>query len=324
VSKVFISYRREDAAGYAQAIYGQLEHHLPRDQIFMDVDTVEPGIDFVSRIVQGVSESDVLIALIGKRWKGERENAAPRIHDPEDFVHLEIVAALSRDIRVIPVLVDGASMPRLEELPLSLQPLVRRHALELSNTRFRFDLERVSQAVQRALVPPSIPKPISWRRRSWIYASLSIFLITLAIVAGLWIRDSLDQEQGKREVRIADLLKKARTAESNGRLTSPAKDNAIDYFLEVLQLNPENFDARAGVRRIAERKVTSAEKLPAQDVEPKKPRRRSGFSLQDILFVLREGVESRRIVGLVRERGINFDVTSEAQDQLKRAAQMPS
>ena len=153
MSKVFISYRREDAAGYAQAIYGQLERHLRRDQIFMDVDTIPPGVDFVTHIEQAVSECDVLIAMIGKRWSGERENGPPRIHDPQDFVHLEIAAALSRNIRVIPILVDGASMPNKDQLPRTLQPLVRRNALEVSNTRFRFDLDRVSQAVRKALVP---------------------------------------------------------------------------------------------------------------------------------------------------------------------------
>src|SRR5262245_43279735 len=138
MSRVFISYRREDAAGYAQAIYSQLERQLRRDQIFMDVDTIEPGVDFVTRIEQAISECDVVIALIGNRWRGERENALARIHDPQDFIHLEISAALSRDIRIIPVLVDGARMPSPDELPPSLHQLVRRHALELSNTRFRF------------------------------------------------------------------------------------------------------------------------------------------------------------------------------------------
>jgi hypothetical protein len=187
MSKVFISYRREDAAGYAQAIYGQLERHLQRDHIFMDVDTVEPGVDFVTRIQQAVSECDVVIALIGNRWMGERENASPRIQDPQDFVHLEIATALSRNIRVIPVLVDGANMPSAEQLPLSLQPLVRRHALELSNTRFRFDLERVSQAVQKSLIRRTESPGLKWRWRSsmWHWAP-SVLVIMLGIAVALW------------------------------------------------------------------------------------------------------------------------------------------
>ena len=176
MSKVFISYRREDAAGYAQAIYGHLERHLRRDQIFMDVDTIEPGVDFVTRIEQAVGECDVVVALIGKRWMGERENGPPRIHDPQDFVHLEIAAALTRDIKVIPVLVDGVSMPSPDGLPTSLQPLLRRHALEVSNTRFRFDLERVSQAVQKTLGRSDLSKKSDhgrWRQWVW-YGGLTL------------------------------------------------------------------------------------------------------------------------------------------------------
>jgi hypothetical protein len=218
MSKVFISYRREDAAGYAQAIYGRLERHLRRDQIFMDVDTVEPGVDFVTRIEQAVSESDVVIALIGKRWMGERENGPPRIQDPHDFVHLEIATALSRDIRVIPVLVDGAIMPRPGGLPPSLQLLVRRHALELSNTRFRFDLERVSQAVQKALVPPSIPEPIKrWRPRIW-YGALLVAVIVLGVAVSLWFKDGEDKRTATKKVNEVSQLPDTEMKEITARL----------------------------------------------------------------------------------------------------------
>jgi hypothetical protein len=144
----------------------------------------EPGVDFVTRIEEAVGESDVVIALIGKRWIGEREKAPPRIHDPQDFVHLEISAALARDIKVIPILVDGASMPNKDQLPRTLQPLVRRNALELSNTRLRFDLERVSQAVQKALVPQTKTKSVEWRwwSRAW-YGILSVVAIVLGTYA---------------------------------------------------------------------------------------------------------------------------------------------
>jgi hypothetical protein len=195
MSKVFISYRREDAAGYAQAIYTQLERQLPRDHIFMDVDTIDGGVDFVTRIEQAISESHVVIALIGKRWMGRRDNTPPRIYDPQDFVRLEIEAALSRDIRVIPVLVDGANMPSIDELPPSLQPILRRHALELSNTRFRFDLERVSQTVQKALGSPNEHRRIKWHWRPWMwYGGLSFMFITLGIAATLWIKGTEEKQ----------------------------------------------------------------------------------------------------------------------------------
>ena len=102
----------------------------------MDVDTVEPGVDFVDVIGKAVGECDVLLALIGKRWANVRKGAKSRLDDPNDFVRLEISTALTRDIRIIPVLVDGMTMPGPETMPAPLKPLSRRNAIEISHTRF--------------------------------------------------------------------------------------------------------------------------------------------------------------------------------------------
>jgi hypothetical protein len=151
MSKVFISYRRDDSAGYAHAVYRELLQHFSKDQLFMDVDTVEPGVDFVRVIEEAVGKCDVLVALIGKRWAIPSGDNRSRLDDPNDFVRLEISTALERNIRVIPVLVDGITMPGTETLPDVLKPLSRRNAMEISNTRFDFDLERVTTAVRKTL-----------------------------------------------------------------------------------------------------------------------------------------------------------------------------
>ena len=151
MSKIFISYRRDDSAGYAQAIYNQLVQHFSKDRVFMDVDTIQPGVDFGRVIEKAVSECDVLVAIIGKRWAGGEVSATSRLHNPKDYVRLEISTALVREIRVIPVLVDGTTMPSEDTLPASLQPITRRHAIEITNTRFNFDVERLITAIRRAL-----------------------------------------------------------------------------------------------------------------------------------------------------------------------------
>jgi Sulfatase-modifying factor enzyme 1/TIR domain len=151
MSKIFISYRRDDSAGYAQAIYSQLVQHFSKDRVFMDVDTVEPGVDFVRVIETAVGECEVLLAFIGKRWASVGSGTTNRLDDPEDFVRLEISTALARDIRVIPVLVDGVTMPSGETLPASLKLLSRRNAIEISNTRFNFDVERLITTVRKVL-----------------------------------------------------------------------------------------------------------------------------------------------------------------------------
>jgi hypothetical protein len=118
----------------------------------MDVDTIEPGVDFVEAIKASVGSCDVLIAVIGSRWL------------LEDSVHLEIATALERGIRVIPVLVDGASMPRYRDLPDDLKSLVRRQAIELNHNRFMTDLERLIIAVERAVEKTTAQNVVSASR----------------------------------------------------------------------------------------------------------------------------------------------------------------
>src|SRR5215813_4125702 len=111
---IFISYRRDDSAGYARAIYDQLAERFARERIFMDVDAIEPGLPFDEAINQAVGRCKVQIVMIGKRWMEQQPNIGPRLNDEKDFVRLEIAAALSRNVRVIPVLLNGASMPTEE------------------------------------------------------------------------------------------------------------------------------------------------------------------------------------------------------------------
>jgi hypothetical protein len=105
--RIFISYRRQETAWPARHLYDVLVEHFPADQVFKDVDNIDPGDDFVERISAAVGCCDVLLALIGPQWltimnkKGQR-----RLDDPEDYVRLEIETALTRKIRVIPILVD--------------------------------------------------------------------------------------------------------------------------------------------------------------------------------------------------------------------------
>src|SRR5271165_4262696 len=150
--QIFLSYRRDDTAGFAGRLYDRLHDRFPQNKIFIDVDSIDPGLDFVEAIEANVGASDVLIAVIGKRWlvaaNGEGRR---RLDNPEDFVRLEIGTALKRGIRVIPVLVEGVLMPQPGELPDDLKLLTRRNAIEVSHTRFSADSERLASAVERAL-----------------------------------------------------------------------------------------------------------------------------------------------------------------------------
>ncbi|MDQ4028515.1 MAG: toll/interleukin-1 receptor domain-containing protein, partial [Actinomycetota bacterium] len=150
--RVFISYRREETAYPAGWLFDRLTDHFGKGQIFKDVDSIELGDDFVEVIHGAVGSCDVLLALIGDRWLTiTDDDGKRRLDDPNDFVRLEIEAALERNVRVIPILVDGARMPRADDVPSSLARLVRRQALELSPARFDFDTSRLVRVLDKTL-----------------------------------------------------------------------------------------------------------------------------------------------------------------------------
>jgi formylglycine-generating enzyme required for sulfatase activity len=151
-SGIFISYRREDTAGHAGRVFDRLSSHFGDDSVFMDIDHLQPGEDFVQVIEDAVGSCGVLIAIIGRQWLSSPGNDSRRLDNPLDFVRLEISAALNRNIRVIPILVQGASMPNPQDLPEDLSRLTRRHALELSDLRWRHDIDRLTGAIEKALV----------------------------------------------------------------------------------------------------------------------------------------------------------------------------
>ena len=157
---IFISYRREESRWSARSLYDRLSGRFGRKQIFMDIDAIALGDDFVKAIEKTVGECDVLIAVIGAHWlTSTDEQNGRRLDNPEDFVRREIATALKRDIRVIPVLVDGALMPRSSELPDDLKPLVRRNALLVSDMGFDDDCRRLVAAIKQAQAegPQNVP-----------------------------------------------------------------------------------------------------------------------------------------------------------------------
>lgn len=151
---VFVSYRHEDAGPYARLLQGKLRERFPDVPVFMDVDSIEAGVDFVDAIKSGVNSCVVLVALIGAKWLTVTdEDGCRRLDDPDDYVRYEIRTALEREARVIPVLVDGVKAPRQHELPADLQRLGRLNALEMSYARFNYDVDRLMDAIQRVLEP---------------------------------------------------------------------------------------------------------------------------------------------------------------------------
>lgn len=142
--RIFVSYRRGISSGWAGRLAEKLRAHFGSGNIFMDVETLQPGSDFVDAISSAVRSSDALLAIIAPDWvSAKTKSGRRRLDDPGDFVRIEVASALSKSIRVIPVLVGGATMPTAEDLPEDLQVLARRQAHELSDTRWDFDCQRL-------------------------------------------------------------------------------------------------------------------------------------------------------------------------------------
>jgi hypothetical protein len=148
--RIVLNYRRDDTAGHAGRLYEDLAEKFGSKRVFMDIDTIEPGVDFPEVIEQAVGSADVLLALIGRRWLSESDSSGHRrLDNAHDFVRLEIEAALRQGLRVIPVLVQDAQMPGAEALPESLAPLARRNALEIRDVSWRYDVDRLLETLER-------------------------------------------------------------------------------------------------------------------------------------------------------------------------------
>jgi hypothetical protein len=150
VPGIFISYRRGDSQGSAGRLFDDLKRRFPQEQIFIDVDSIAIGEDFQDAIERYVTSCHVQLVVIGPDWLGLRGSTeAPRLHDAEDFVRIEVKSALERKIPVVPILVQGATMPRKEQLPSGLERLVRRNAVELRHTRWDDDIAELMNALER-------------------------------------------------------------------------------------------------------------------------------------------------------------------------------
>lgn len=159
---IFISYRRDDAEGQAGRLFVDLAKQFGEDAVFMDVAAIQPGRDFRRAIDEHVTSCGVLLALIGKNWlTATNDSGVRRLDDPTDFVRLETASALKRDIPVIPVLVQGAGMPRAQDLPDDLKELSFRNGVELTHARWESDVQVLAKAlrpyVQRQAEPIAVP-----------------------------------------------------------------------------------------------------------------------------------------------------------------------
>ena len=149
MSRIFINYRRQDSEGYVGRLFDTLAQQFDRADIFMDVDNIKPGADFVSVLEEAVANCDVFLAVIGPIWTSITDDQGKRrLENWNDFVRIELASALKQGKLVIPVLVGRATMPAPRDLPDDLAPLVRRNAIEITHQRFAYDVDRLAKVIK--------------------------------------------------------------------------------------------------------------------------------------------------------------------------------
>jgi hypothetical protein len=190
---IFLSYRREDAAGHAGRLYDRLKRHFGQKSVFRDKELIQAGGDFSKILHHQLSGADVVLAVIGHRWLEAFSQRAANPSGAGDWVLTELRMALDWRIPIIPILVDGAPMPPEEELPTELRPLanLQAHSLEDSEQSINAFVRGLPKAV------PTLPQKRSWQLRlgatlgqfrisvgaSLIIGSLAVFLIVRGQIA---------------------------------------------------------------------------------------------------------------------------------------------
>lgn len=180
MSGVFISYRRSDSQGWAGRLGADLAAAFGESARFFDLHSIELGANFLASIARALDGADAVLVLIGPQWATLRDDAGRRrLEAPDDVVAAEVAQALSLTVPVIPVLLGGAAMPKAADLPAALQGLLARNALELSDSRWSHDCDRLFDALQ-AQTP--------LRRQPGAGAAAAA--TTVSVGAGLSLRDA--------------------------------------------------------------------------------------------------------------------------------------
>jgi hypothetical protein len=263
-SKVFISYRRQDSRYQARPMYEAFVEALPPDHVFMDTDSITPGVKFADVLEKWIAQCDVLIALIGPGWINAVDPATGqrRLDNPNDFVRLEIRGALKREIPVVPVLLDATPMPKEDQLPDDIKGLTARNAEQVDFRTFDADVNRLIKKL--GLVTPAKP---AGGMPKWLPVAAAAVL--LAIGAAIYWSSKPPAPPPRSDIVMAELAKSEETrraAEQQAAAAATAQAAADDARRAA---EAKASDAAAALaksenaRRTAEAQATAAARQAA-------------------------------------------------------------
>jgi tetratricopeptide (TPR) repeat protein len=215
---IFISYRRDDTAGEAGRLADHLTQRFGSGRVFIDIDTIAPGAKFADELERALAGTTVVLAIIGRHWLTATDaRGTRRLDDPDDFVRREILTALQRGSRVIPVLVQDARVPTAAELPEMLAPLADRQAMAIQHEEFAADAQRLADAIA-----PSVDPERDGSRLTRASLSIAAFALVLAAGVGSW------QWQRSRAA-AEDAVRAAEQTDTAGR----ARQQQVDDLVQV-------------------------------------------------------------------------------------------
>ncbi len=264
MATVFISYRRDQTAGEARALFTELAAILGKNSVFMDVDAIALGRDFRHVIGERLELCDLMLALVGRDWIGARNpSGRRRLDDPGDFVRLEIATALKRNIPVTPVLVQGAQMPTVEQLPDDIKDFAYRNGFELSHNRWESDvremMKRLGLSKQRDVEAQDAQKST---RKSWATLIGVSMLAIVTVGAGFLSYRTIMEEKSRAEQKRAEEQAQAAAAEAERQRTQAERERAAQAQAERERTQAEReraAQAQAGGRRAQEERERAAQ-----------------------------------------------------------------
>ncbi len=251
MAKIFLSYRREDSASVVGRISDRLRVPFGPDSVFFDVDSVPLGVDFPEYIESVLSHCDVFLAVIGPDWAGQI-NTGRRIDNPEDWVRIEIEAALKQGLPVIPVLIDHTGMPSKADLPPSLVPLVRRNAVRVDQgLDFHVHVDRLIRGIELLFQGAKVATVWSLLRsallkRRWFYLAALLLLALPGIILTLKLigngeAKSLQAPQLEQRIRVPIPSTTTSDGPKNFTPPQPKRDLTNSTEMRLVRINPGSF-----------------------------------------------------------------------------------
>ena len=231
---VFISYRRSDSAGHAGRLLDALGKRFDADKFFRDIEDLEPGVDFPEALNRALAQCTAMLVVIGPTWaSAPSPKGGTRINEADDFVRLEVAAGLARkEVRVIPVLVGGAALPTAKDLPPDLQGLTRRNAFELSDGRWKFDVDKLADSLDTSVRRG----PLSGKRVAAVGA------VVLASAAAFGAYKFIDFKDGPDPAKEAEVASRIAKANAEKALADFQRADA-EAKLEALNASKKKADA---------------------------------------------------------------------------------